>query len=758
MRGIRTACALLLALAVPAVAIAAPSSAGGPAVVTAAASAGHPTAVDIGSTGIEISAVTPVVAGPGEPVTIRGTLDVAALDLDLSSTVPTAPSDDDDAAQDDDPPTVAVVEVRSAPTPVRTHTDVAAWGQSSAPSDGRLLRSQPVEAPASGAATTVPFAVTVADPRGGREAAYGVAPVSLQVYRPGEVTPAGVVHTFLGYQERKEYVPLAFTVLVPFVVPADAALVGEFGPERVAAWEQLVGPDGVLRERLERATGPSIAWALDPALLTSGPGAPPTPTADDAESTDESTAPGGEGTTTSPPTDDGATEVGAADAATDDPAEEPTDEVPATGPAAREAQLRGAYATALLEAARGVEVLVLPTHDADLGALTAGDDPATQAQHSVLGSGLDITPAMEQLGDAGARAQAVAWPADGRWSPDQDGALHELAADAPWGVLLHTDQVTGRPTGPVTGPSGGSLLPYDPAVSERASTVAQDSVASGLALMADTLVALNESPGLARHRVIALDRYASATPDIDAVTALLEEVPWVSLEPMPDASRAGALVESLGDDSGDGTAAPALTQERAVALIDTRDQLATAATVRAGDGQDLARRGADTLDQLASARWRAAPDDWDRVYQPIAEDVRSTFTSLRIPPRDITFLADSGVMRVTVENSLDDGIRNATLELTVDRPILRIESGPQPVDVGGMSRSTVGFDATAIASGRVSVTAIVRAADGTALSEPSTFEVRVSPTASWIYWVLGALGGLIILIGVIRTVRRRQSA
>ena len=48
------------------------------------------------------------------------------------------------------------------------------------------------------------------------------------------------------------------------------------------------------------------------------------------------------------------------------------------------------------------------------------------------------------------------------------------------------------------------------------------------------------------------------------------------------------------------------------------------------------------------------------------------------------------------------------------------------------------------------------AADGTALSEPSTFEVRVSPTAEWIYWVLGALAGVVIVIGVIRTAMRRH--
>jgi len=92
--------------------------------------------------------------------------------------------------------------------------------------------------------------------------------------------------------------------------------------------------------------------------------------------------------------------------------------------------------------------------------------------------------------------------------------------------------------------------------------------------------------------------------------------------------------------------------------------------------------------------------------------------------------------------------------LTVDHPILRIENGPQPVEVGANSRSTVAFDASAIASGKVQVTAVVRAADGTNLSEPTTFTVRVSPTSDWIYWALGAVALVVIIIGIARMALR----
>ena len=61
-----------------------------------------------------------------------------------------------------------------------------------------------------------------------------------------------------------------------------------------------------------------------------------------------------------------------------------------------------------------------------------------------------------------------------------------------------------------------------------------------------------------------------------------------------------------------------------------------------------------------------------------------------------------------------------------------------------------------IASGRVSVTAVVTTADGTVVGGPTTFTVRVSPTSDWIYWVLGGIAGLVIVIGAVRTVLRRR--
>ena len=714
-------------------------------------------AVDAGASGVEITTVTPVVTAPREPVTITGMLDVAELGIDLtpapteSATDP--PSDDSDEEETPEPP-VATVEVRAAPRPIRTHPEVAAWATSTTPSEGRILTSEPISAPSNTAAARLPFTVTIPDLSRSISATYGVVPVSLQVYLPGETAPVRVVHTFLGYQAIKEYVPLALTMIVPFVIPADAQLLGAFGDDRLAAWEGLVGDDGVLRHRLDRATGPGVAWAIDPALLSPGPGSTPDPPPDDTEDAPATTSP--DESETANPTE----EPTAGETATDEPAtDQATPDQPAGGPDAREAQVREAYATAVLDASRGVDVLLLPQHDGDLAVLPPQDENSAGANalRAVLGDDLDVSAARERLEEAGAKVQQVVWPVSGRWDRAQDAALRELAGGDGWGVLLPLDAISGTPSGPVTSPDGTTLLGVDTDLSRSASTGSTGRITDGLTVMADTLITLNERPGSSRHHLITLDRYATSQATISGLTDVLDEVPWVSLEALPDPAGTGTLVDEPADAETDSAAPlPTLTGNRARELARTEERLLTPASVRVDSGPDLATRGADALNQLSSARWRAEVAEWDLAYEPIADTVDSTFTSLRIPSRDISFLADSGVLRVAVENSLGDGIRNAVLELTVDHPILRIESGPQPVDVAAGSRSTVGFEASAIASGRVSVTAVIRAADGTALSEPSTFEVRVSPTAEWIYWVLGALAGVVIVIGVIRTAMRRH--
>jgi hypothetical protein len=752
---------------------------------TSAAAYDDPTA-----SGVALLGVTPLVAAPGRPVTLSGTLDVARLGLDLSPT----PADGSTATPTPSPtspgteppvtsPTVATLELRLGSRPPRTAEEVDAWLTASGPSDGTVVASAAVTAGADPESERVPFTLTLADVEEWASAAYGILPVSLEVRLPNATEPTGVLRTFLPYEVRKEYEPLQVTLVEPITVPRDLVLLGEFGDERTAAWEALLGEEGTLRQRLDAADDPRVAWALDPALLEPGPAPAEAPQDEEGDedngedSGDEDSGEGAadEGTTPTPPpgttTSQGAEAPGT-------PTSTPTTSTPTTSvpggepeeddPAVREHQIRARFAADLLEAVDGRTVLLLPRHDADLGALV---DPTTgasapEAVRGLLTPTLDVAAARESLAAAGAVVTPTVWPAEGVWSAAHDTALADLVASAgaeaaavgsaestTWTVLPSSDVLEEPVRGPFPSASGLPVAPYD-AVLSRAVGTAHDeasTMTAGLAMTAHSLIELNDLPGTTRHRVIVLQRDSAATSAAADIAAVIDAVPWLELADLTAADDDGALVALATP-----AEPPVLADSRADNLSTTVQRLPVAASVRAADGADLATRGADVLDQLVSLRWRGAAEDWTTAYQPIGMDVSEVFTGLSIPSRDISFLADSGLLRVTVENALDTDIENAVLDLTVEDPILRVESGPQPVEVGADSRTTVGFDAVAIASGRVEVTATLRGPDGTVLGEPTSFSVRVSPTADWIYWVLGGLAGVVIVIGVVRTATRRR--
>jgi len=773
--------------------VAAPSTASSAArPISAEVSA--PTDADV----VTLTRVTPAVAGPGQDVSIAGVLDVAALGIDLSAAQPTLPStptahpgtaDDTGAA----PPAlepVASVDVRLGPAGVTSHDEVSDWADGQTPASGPLLGTTDLVTAPDPTVDRLPFAVTVAGLEDHVRTAYGVVAVSVEVRLPGQSEPAAVQHTFLGFQERKEYEALQLSWIVPFTLPADPVLLGAFGEERTNAWEALVGPDGSLSERLAAASGPDTVWVIDPALLTPGPapapeGEAPEPTGtegqdggsggDAARSSGTAASTGNGAGTTEPDTT--ATDDGSGDGSGDGDTESEEPEAPETGPltqAETEHLLRAEFAQALLAAVDGRGVLVLPAHDADIAALPTAEESGSGpgARRDIIATQIATEQAVALLAEHGARPQPTLWPADGAWGADRDADVRALpGGDVDWSVLTTPSSLSSTVRGPVPSSTGTFVLPVNDALSVRMSSGSGSALETGLALMADTLVTLNDRPGTVRHAILVPDRDSPWLGATTELMTLLAGVPWIDLTGLPSpgtlaGSRPVGFVDNAApligaDTATDAATAPAVLDDaRAGALRTTLDLLPTAASVRAGSdtgsGVDLSTRGADSLAQLASTRWRGHEEDWQSAYQPLADTVASTFTGLHIPSRDVTFLADTGLLRVTVENSLDAPIAGATLDLVVDHPILRIEDGPQPVEVGADSRTTVGFQASSIATGKVEITATLRAPDGTVLAEPTTFSVRVSPTSDWIYWVLLALAGGIILIGIIRTVLRRR--
>ncbi len=47
--------------------------------------------------------------------------------------------------------------------------------------------------------------------------------------------------------------------------------------------------------------------------------------------------------------------------------------------------------------------------------------------------------------------------------------------------------------------------------------------------------------------------------------------------------------------------------------------------------------------------------------------------------------------------------------------------------------------------------------DGTVIGEGVDVQVQVTPTGDWVYWTLGGVAGIILVLGIWRSVRRRPT-
>ena len=60
----------------------------------------------------------------------------------------------------------------------------------------------------------------------------------------------------------------------------------------------------------------------------------------------------------------------------------------------------------------------------------------------------------------------------------------------------------------------------------------------------------------------------------------------------------------------------------------------------------------DVLAGAWSTRWREEPEEWAGSWQPVAAAGDAARAALHVNPGTVNFLADEGLMRVTIVNAL----------------------------------------------------------------------------------------------------------
>lgn len=450
----------------------------------------------------------------------------------------------------------------------------------------------------------------------------------------------------------------------------------------------------------------------------------------------------------------------------------------------------------------GHEVFTLPWSDPDLGAVAH----AGQTDLARL--------ATERSRDAlpGARADLL-WAADDVQvpsGPDQESAALVTTTGARALVLpagTAVDDPRRVPDALRSSPTAGGTVPV----------LAPDAVLTGLltdpgdVLVGEASTAVTVQRALAELAVLAPRDEDAVSPRLlvapgrdwvpdasrlDALMTALQSAPWVDvtpvstlLDPADDATAPGA------DDPEDGTQAGAsdgslpsvddeLAQRRGVVergsravvelperavdprelaadqvgeLAAARGRLVTFAKVTTDPGVLLDGVDEETLAPLAVA-WRDDPDGRATLVDGALEDLRSRDTGLSVAPiSPINVVAAAADMRVSVRNTLDVP---ATVHVVVSptKACLHAESiPPVTVEAGAEQSVPVQLQARANCEVRVRVTLVTD--DGTPVAEPVEFTARVAPTLENVGTaVIGALLAVGLVLGIVRTVRRGQSA
>jgi hypothetical protein len=652
---------------------------------------------------IRITGLTPTLAGPKTQVVVRGEV------VNNSSAAIAAPT----------------VRLSGSESPLKDRRDVWAWAGGTARSDLQSWDTDDLAgtiAPGASRAFVVRHRLT--DSLGD---SFAALPIALDA--GGTQLP-----TFITYAAGSppSDARLHEILLLPVTLRPHRAMFGDYGAARLDAWLAEIGPEGRLTQQLAAAADKPVIWAIDPTLIDAPADIP------DARPVEA-----------------------AAGAAWDRIGPEQKAEVVA----------RRAFREALAKAVSGDDCTVLPVGDADLVA-GVGLREATARLRSLVDGG-------RASGDFAGCRDDIVWPADGLLSTQRAQELAPLMPEGTIGALLGRASST-----PAAEGAGGAawrtadgvpVLAYDDGLSNALLDLGQDDeigVVTGQRLLADSLAAYAQDPARDREILIAAPRGVDST-GLGVALSRLASAPW---------TRPAGLTELLtktgdGDQVADLTptevgehtaiptpmptdpqvlARPAMTSGRLAYLSDALDDIAVTAKVRV-DGAEQSALWTETLDQLFSARWRADLPEFQGQMRRLRAAGATARGAVQVTPETINFFADTGRLQLTVTNNLDVALTGLKVVLRPQTGLLRVEQAADAVDIGPRSKAVVAVRATALAAGSVPIRASLSARDGSMVGAATTVTVRVRPTGDWIYWSMGGVAGILLVLGVARRRRRRAA-
>lgn len=733
------------------------------------------------STAIGITSISPAVLKPDTPVTLIGTV------TNRGTTAIAVP----------------VLHIAIVNDPLDTRSRVERWSNSPERFDrGTEVATAPLTGPVQPGASTT-YNVTI--PAAKLPYNYNLAslPTSLTVTEGADQTDESVrgsARTYLEWVGGQISKPVRVGWVVPLTLPADPALFGRPGAARNDAWRKAIGPGSAIDATITSLAGQPVTWLVDPSMLepsapsygTVPPPAAPTPTP--TPSTPSSTSSSSTSSTSSTTSERGAASTPGAPSSSTPSASStgsstggsggtgetpsssstssstsssstapPEDETPSADPVADLAlTLRDRLAASKAQQ----PVWFLPYSDPDFVALAA----ATGQTDVASALERELSPALKDIG--------TTVPL---WAAGDLSRQSLLALTATWRTanstvptaLLSSRQVYGDPR-ETTREAGQRLtdrtpvLTYDEILSFFAGTSGGNPGLRGQRFLAESMAIYQQRPSADRSVLVLAPRTGQATgSQIASIIATTRSAPWLATVAAPtlqrEAQQATASTSVAARPAQPFTpqvGAPITAVNRAhinadLTLVDDLGDILV-------ESDDLVQGWHQAYGELASTRWRGRAAAYADVLTTHSDAIRAIPKNIKVTPSSVNFFTDSGNITVTVVNELARPVHNLQLSLEPRRFQLRVDEQPRPVSLRADSRSSVRVPVTAQAAGQVPVDAILTTPRGTALGtppdKPVQLNINVRPTGSWIYWVLGIVASLILVIGLLRSLRRGPRA
>lgn len=620
--------------------------------------------------------------------------------------------------------------------------------------------------PRIGSMASLPLAVTVSDTGG---------PVLRTVRSTLEVVTTTAVQR-----------SLQVTWIVPLSLPADPDLFGPTGTARTQAWQRAIGTGSTVAQLLDDLAGQPVTWLVDPRLVTEPvaqddnlPSVSPSPTSPTSTATGTPTGTSPSGTTTAPTTAPTGESTGESTTSGTEPAtSSPTTTTTTTSPppdtggdevAALTTALRTRLATlsSSTQQAPAQQVWWTPIDDPDLSGLlgTAGSEATLRRA-----VGTDLPQDLRAISEHVVAAPATALSRSAlttlgtQWSAARRSAPVVLQPDRVVDGSGLVTTSTHRTTGV------GGLVLYDESLSSALSaTDGNGEGAAGAQLLAYTMALYLQGPANQRTLAAVVPRSLTISPaQLAARLTAVRSAGWVGDQTGDQTWRAtaSAATVTVRRDPDAGTPYPTpgdspITHQLLARVDGERRRLTEFGTVLVDSSDDITARVA-ALDDALSTRWRASAGSGARMLDRASAATDGLLSRVAVSPGTVNFFADSGQLSVTVTNTLSRAVQDVQLTLTPRRAILRVDDPTHGMNLAANGRATVRFPVTALAQGEVPIDAAITTPGGLPLGtdggQATQLQVNVRPTSSWIYWVLGILGGIVFVVGLIRAVRRGPRA